>query len=158
MVRVLVGCLKRWVLRWYYCFLHPICDTRLQLRPCYRVWLTELCLYTVSQKSVPLFIFGITRSKIKYDFNKFWYTDFWGNLTRADYKFAHFTLKMSPHYLVKCKKSRFATADGWDMAWVLAERGGSLTSGEQDSKLVFRQTVVISNNTCDVCATIFYTV
>jgi len=25
-------------------------------------------------------------------------------LTLAYYKFAHFTLKMSPHYLVKCKK------------------------------------------------------
>jgi len=26
------------------------------------------------------------------------------NLTLADYKVAHFTLKMAPHYLEKCKK------------------------------------------------------
>jgi len=31
-----------------------------------------------------------------------------------------------------------------------------LTSGEQDSKLVFRQMVIILNSACDVCETIFH--
>jgi len=44
-------------------------------------------------------------------------------LTLADYKFAHFTWKMLPHYLVKCKK-KVATAAGRDMVRVLAEHGG----------------------------------
>jgi len=57
------------------------------------------------------------------------------------------------------QKSQFATAAGWGMACLLAERGGSLTSGEQDLKLVFRQTVVISNSACNVvCGTIFHTI
>jgi len=31
-----------------------------------------------------------------------------------------------------------------------------VTSGEQDSKLVFRQMVIILNSACDVCETIFH--
>jgi len=48
---------------------------------------------------------------------------------------------------------------GWSRRGVSSSRPWwttSLTSGEHDSKLVFRQTVVISNSTCDVvCGTIF---
>ena len=33
-----------------------------------------------------------------------------------------------------------------------------LTSGEQDSKLVIKQMVIISNSACDVCETIFHTI
>jgi len=57
-------------------------------------------------KTSPFLFFKITRSKIK-RFQSFWYTNSWGHLTLIDYKFAHFTWKMSPHYLVKCKKIRF---------------------------------------------------
>jgi len=34
----------------------------------------------------------------------------------------------------------------------------SLASGEQDLKLVLKQTVITSNGVCDVCETIFHTI
>jgi len=95
-------------------------------------------IYTdVSQKNRPLFYFW--NNSVKINFNNLWYTDSWGNLTLADYKFAHFTWKKSPYYLVKCKKSRVATAAGWDNGMMSSSKAWwttPMTSGEQDSKLV----------------------
>jgi len=167
----------------------------------------------VSPKKSP-FYFWNNSSKKYTDFTNFWYTDYVENLTLANYKYAHFTWKMSPHYLVKCNKVTFwsttqehtvpvtwsnlctarcqsssvltcgqPTAVIWSwwttasVAWCRSEctrlqsmmwssydsgqlRHGvsssrvwwmmPLTSGEQDSNLVF-----ISNSICDVCGTIF---
>ena len=63
-------------------------------------------LHCVPTKCPP-FYFWNNSVKNKY-FNNFLYTDSWGNLTLVDYKFANFTCKMSPHYLVKCKKKHFS--------------------------------------------------
>jgi len=41
------------------------------------------------------------------DFYDFWCMKSWGNLTAEDYKFAHLTCILWPHYLKKCKKSHF---------------------------------------------------
>jgi len=118
-------------------------------------------MYVHCDQKSPAFYFWNNSFKNKPISINFSAQDSWGKFTLADYKFAHFTvftLKMSPHLPSEMQKSRFATTAGWDMAWVPAERGGSLTSGEQDSKLVFRETVVISNSACDVCGTIFQTI
>ena len=39
------------------------------------------------------------------DFNNFWYTESWGNVTPEGCKFVHLTWNMSPHYLVKHRTS-----------------------------------------------------
>jgi len=59
-------------------------------------------MYTVSPKNV-FFYFWNNSVKNK-DISIIFGADSWGNLTLADYKVTHFALKMSPHYLVKCKK------------------------------------------------------
>jgi len=40
-------------------------------------------------------------------FYDFWCMKSWGNLTAEDYKFAHLTCILRPHYLEKCKKVIF---------------------------------------------------
>jgi len=52
-------------------------------------------------KKVPLLFFWITRSKISGFQQSLVCTESWGNLRLVGYKFAHFTWKMSLHYLVK---------------------------------------------------------
>jgi len=78
--------------------------------------------------------------------------------TIANYKFAHFTLKMSPHYLVKCKKS--ICDSSWLRHGVSSSRAWWIIDQWRTRlKLVFRQTAVISNSACDVvCGTIFHTI
>jgi len=64
-------------------------------------WLESVneCVQCVP-KNVPLLIFWINGSK-SVDLNNFWCTESWGNLRLVGYKFAHFTWKVSLHYLVK---------------------------------------------------------
>ena len=76
------------------------------------------------------------------DFNNFWYTDSWRNLTIADYIFAHFTWKMSLQYLVKCK-SHFSITLITDASWlfkVLLDKNDSSSHNTADSRDLNRWT------------------
>ena len=55
------------------------------------------------KKTPPLHYFLYKLSQKWTNFNNFWYTESWKQLTLALTHFFHHTWKMSAHYLVKCK-------------------------------------------------------
>jgi len=62
-----------------------------------------LVLHRVWKKHHPSIIFLYKLSQKWTNFNNFWYTESWKQLTLALTHFFHHTWKMSAHYLVKCK-------------------------------------------------------